>query len=82
MIEQPNRGVERGRCQVHVALRRAQIAVPRELLNRSARRAPHREVGAERVPEHMHPDVRKGGPTRCSEYQPLDLSLSRAGSPE
>ncbi len=38
-VEQPNRGVERRRSQVHVALRRAQIAMPREFLNRPARRA-------------------------------------------
>jgi hypothetical protein len=38
---------------VHVALRRDQILMPGELLNRLRRRAAHREMRAERVTQSM-----------------------------
>jgi hypothetical protein len=53
-IQQPDRTLDRRGTQVHVPLRRDQILMPGELLNRPRRRAPHREMRAERVPQSMH----------------------------
>ena len=58
-VEQPDRRIERRRAQVHVALRHRQVGVSSELLNRSRRRAAHRQVRAERVTEDVHPVVRQ-----------------------
>jgi hypothetical protein len=44
MIQQPNRAFERRGTQVHVPLRRAEVLMAGELLNRSRRSAPHRQV--------------------------------------
>jgi hypothetical protein len=43
---------------VHVPLRRREILMPRELLNRAAWRAPHREMRTERVAQSMHTALR------------------------
>ena len=39
LIEQPNRALDRRRTQMHVPLRRPQVLVAGELLNRARRRA-------------------------------------------
>jgi len=39
---------------VHVPLRRPEILMTREFLNRSCQRATHRQMRAERVPEDVH----------------------------
>lgn len=58
LLEEPDRGVECGRTEVHVALRHRQILVPGELLNRARRCAPHRQMRAERVPKDVHAAAR------------------------
>src|ERR1700676_3347019 len=55
MIEEPDRAFDRRGTEVHVPLRRGQILMPREFLNRSRRRAAHREMRAERMPQPMYP---------------------------
>ena len=56
-VEQPNSALDRRWTQVHVPLRRRQVLVPRQLLNRTSRRSPHREMRAERATEHVRPVV-------------------------
>ena len=53
-IQQPDRRFERRRTQVHVPLRRRQVLMPGQLLNRPRRRAPHRQVRTERVPQDVN----------------------------
>ena len=43
---------------MHVPLRRAQIAMPGEFLNRQAWRASHRQMRTERVTQDVHAAVR------------------------
>jgi len=57
LIEQPNRAVERGGTRVHVPLRRGQVLMPGQLLDRPRRRATHRQVRTERVTDHVRPVV-------------------------
>ena len=52
-VEQSDRVFRRRRTQVHVALRRRQVRMSGELLNRSCRRALHRQVRTERVPQDV-----------------------------
>ena len=54
-LQQPNRRVECGRAQVHVALRRAQVLVSGQFLDGPRRRSTHRQVRAERVPQDVNP---------------------------
>ena len=44
---------------MHVALRRSQVRVPGELLDGARRRAAHRQVRTERVPQDVHALLRK-----------------------
>jgi len=53
-VEQPDRTVESSGTEVHVPLRRREILMARELLNRAGRRAPHREMRTEGVPQSVH----------------------------
>jgi hypothetical protein len=46
-IEQPNRSIERGRTQVHVALRHVQVLVPGQFLDCPCGRATHRQMRAD-----------------------------------
>ena len=52
-VEQPNRGVERCRTQVHASLRRLEVLMPGEFLNGPSRRATHRQMRTERVTEDV-----------------------------
>jgi hypothetical protein len=52
-IEQPNSAVDGRWTQVHVPLRRRQVLVPREVLNRPGGSSPHREMRTERMPPLM-----------------------------
>ena len=63
LIEQPNRALDRRRTEVHVPLRRPQVLVAGEFLNRARRRAAHREVRTERMP-YVHALVHDLRPTR------------------
>ena len=54
-IEQPDRVIEHVRAQVHVPLRRHQVLVSGQELDGAHRRAPHRQVRAERVTESVRP---------------------------
>ena len=54
-IEQPNRALDRRGTEMHVALRRREILVARELLNGSCSRATHRQMRAERVAKDVRP---------------------------
>ena len=54
-FEQSDHVVNRVRTEVHVALRRRQIAMSCELLNRTRRRTSLCEMRAERVPKNAYP---------------------------
>jgi hypothetical protein len=53
VVQQTDGRVERRRTHVHVALRRPEILVAGELLNRPRRRATHREMRTERVSQAL-----------------------------
>ena len=59
---------------MHVPLRRDEIGVPRELLDRGGRRAPHGEVRAERVSQQVNA-VANAGASSGSSHQALDFPL-------
>ena len=80
LIEQSNRRIERRRTQVHVPLRRAEIAVASELLNRPTWSTPHCPMRIERVPQDMHASVGQVGASSCAEHQPLDDPLAESAS--
>jgi len=63
--------------KVHIALRRAKIAVPCEFLNRPSRRAAHRQMRTERVSQHMHAPIRQVGPPSRPQPQPWHLALAQ-----
>ena len=52
-LQEPNRGIERSRTQVHVTLRRGQVLMSREFLDGPRRRSTHRQMRAERVAQDM-----------------------------
>jgi len=64
LIEESDRALDRRGTEVHVPLRRDEIHVPSELLNRTRRGPAHREVRTERVPQSMHAAV--GLATGCA----------------
>ena len=68
LIQEPDRTLDRCRAEVHVALRGREILVPGQFLDGPRRGAPHRQVRAERVPEHMDPAVLDLSPTSCSSH--------------
>ena len=53
-VQQPYGRIERCRTQVHVPLRRRQIAMSGELLDSPRRRATHRQVRTEGVTEYVN----------------------------
>ena len=57
MIEEPDRAFDRRGTQVHVPLRRGQVRMTGQLLNRHRRSPPHGEVRAEGVPEDVNASV-------------------------
>ena len=65
-FQQSNRGFDRERTQMHVPLRRAEVAMAGEFLHRSRGRAAHREVRAERVSQ----DVRSRVPRLATGCEP------------
>lgn len=68
---------------MHVPLRRREIAVTGKLLNGTRRCAPHGQVRAERVPQHVEPHVRKPRPPGRVLHQPLQhLSRERSSISE
>ena len=57
---------------MHVPLRRAEMLMPRELLDRARRGAAHREVRAEGVTQTV--DAARATPGNpCASYRPLDM---------
>ena len=56
-IEESDCVFQRGRAQVHVHLRRRQVLVSGQFLDRFRRGAPHRQVRAEGVPQQMDAGV-------------------------
>ena len=65
-IEQPDRRLERSQCEMHVPLRCRQILVACELLDRSRRRSPHRQMRAERVTQRAYRNTTAtSAPTSC-----------------
>jgi hypothetical protein len=54
-IQETDGTFERRGTQVHVPLRRGEILVPSQFLNRSRWSSPHRQMRAERMPQPMHP---------------------------
>lgn len=52
-VQQPNRVLGRRGAQVHVALRRGEIRVSGQLLDRASRRSFHRQMRTEGMPEHV-----------------------------
>ena len=59
LIQEPDRTLYSRGAEVHVPLRRGEIHMPGELLNRSRRRPTHREMRTERVPQSMHAALRE-----------------------
>jgi len=57
-LQQSNSSIKRRWTEVHVALRCTELVVTRELLDRSRRRAAHRQVRAEGVAQHVNASVR------------------------
>jgi hypothetical protein len=53
-FQQPDRPLERRRTEVHVTLRRDQILVAGQFLDRPGRRPSHRQVRAERMAQAMY----------------------------
>ena len=56
-VEEPDRGLDSGRTQVHVPLRGRQVLMPGKLLNRARRRTLHCQVRTERVPQDVNPNL-------------------------
>ena len=79
-VQQPDCAFHRRGTQVHVPLRRHQIAVSGQLLNGFSRCPPHRQVRTERVPQHVHADMAHFGLTSGSQDEPLDESLRQCRS--
>ncbi len=82
-VQQPNRVFRRGRAEVHVALRRAQIRVAGQFLNRASRSAPHGQMRTERMAQHVYACQGRSGyalgsPDRHDD--PIPASRSQAGS--
>jgi hypothetical protein len=61
-LQQPNRCLESGRAEVHVALRRAKVTVTGEFLDGAGRRALHGEVRAEGVTQDVNAFLHSGAP--------------------
>src|SRR4051812_22328227 len=59
LLEQVNSAPDRRGTQMHVALRRADVLMPRQLLDRPRRRPAHRLVRTERVAKHVRAVVAK-----------------------
>jgi hypothetical protein len=58
---------------VHVPLRCRQILMPGEFLNRPRRRAAHREMRAERMPQPMYPACDEQSAPRGPFHMMLDV---------
>src|SRR5260370_28614740 len=67
-IQEPDRPFDRDRTEMHVPLRRREIAVARELLDRSRRSATHRKMGTKRVPQTVGAARRDFRATRGASY--------------
>ena len=63
LIEQSDRTVERRWTEVHVALRHPEFPMSGKLLDGPRRRAPHRQMRAERVTQDVHAVRRQPRPT-------------------
>ena len=57
LVEQSNGSFNRCRTQMHIPLSGRQISMSRQLLDCPCWSAPHREMGAERVPQDVHAPV-------------------------
>ena len=68
---------KRVRTQLHIALRHRQFLVPRQLLNRFAWRALHRQVRTERVTQDVHARRHTSEPHRSSNARPGRLTTHR-----
>jgi hypothetical protein len=75
VIQQSNRPCHGGRAEVHVPLRRADLLMPRQFLNRPHRRAAHRKMRTECMSEDVHADISKIRPTRSAPHETLHLPL-------
>jgi hypothetical protein len=60
---------------VHVPLRRSQLLVASQFLNRSDWRSPHGEVRTERMPQDVDTDVPQIRPSRHPQHQALYSAL-------
>ena len=78
-IEQPDRRLACRRRQVHVPLRRAQVLVPGELLDRLRRSAAHRQARAEGMAEDVQPAERLGGRHRGRTSRTASAASTRPG---
>jgi hypothetical protein len=77
VIEQPDCAFNSGWAEVHIALRRAELLMASEFLNRSHRRAPHRQMRTERVPQYMYADIAKIRSSGCPSHKTLYLPLGQ-----
>jgi hypothetical protein len=74
-VEQTDRFAERARRQMHVPKGHAERRVTHQLLSRLRHRAPHGEVRAEGVPEHVRADDPKPSPLAAEAERRLDGRL-------
>jgi hypothetical protein len=77
---QPYGPFEGRRARVHVALRRRQVAVSGELLDRPHRRTAHRKTRAEGVTQDVHALLRQSGPLRRSASPPSSTTRCACAS--
>ena len=75
LIEQSNRAFDRRGTEMHVPLRRRQILMPGQFLNRPSGAAAHRQVRAERVSQNVHTNIANVRATCRPLNQPLHETL-------
>jgi len=71
-VEQSDRRIERCGTQVHVPLRRREILMTGELLDCPRRRATHRQMRTERVPQDVNAWLRSANGQRLKRSSVLD----------
>jgi hypothetical protein len=77
-VEQSDRALDGGGTQVHVPLRRCQVAMSGNLLNCSCRGTAHRQMRTERVAQDVNADI----PKVCSPSCARPSLVRRAASTE
>jgi len=76
LIEQSDRLIDGARTEVHISLRRREILMTYQFLSSPDRRASHRQVRTERMPQNMRAVVPQTGPT-CHAREQIDQVVFR-----